>query len=192
MTPTPSAPQEDPVRPHTYDGIREYDKRLPNWWLYTLYLTMVFWVGYWGYYEWMHLGETGAQSVETALAKITAERLSVARLDDATLWKMSQTPAFVAAGQATFESNCVACHLATLRGKNETPTAIGPDLTDKLWIHGGHPTEVHATITNGVLVKGMPTWGPVLGAKKITEVAAYILSKHKEGEEIVLETAPKL
>lgn len=188
MTPTP--PPEDSLRPHSYDGIQEYDKRLPNWWLYTLYITIVFWVGYWGYYEWLHVGQNGAQRVERALAKIETDKLaSNTKLDDPTLWQMSRKPAFVDAGKATFNSNCVACHLATLRGKNESPTAIGPDLTDTVWLHGGRPTEIVATITNGVLVKGMPTWGPVLGQKKISEVAAYILSKHKEGEPITVDPA---
>ena len=190
MTPTPSNPSsEDPVRPHVYDGIQEYDKRLPNWWLYTLYLTIVFWVGYWAYYEWLRVGPTNAQVVDAAMAKIATERLSAAPIDDASLWKMSRNPTFVEAGKATFNSNCVACHLASLRGKGENPTAIGPNLTDTVWIHGGKPTEIYATITSGVSAKGMPTWGPVLGVKKITEVAAYVLSKHQEGEPIVLDPA---
>lgn len=178
-------PPEDPIRPHVYDGIQEYDKRLPNWWLYTLYATIVFWVGYWGYYEWLHLGKTGAQSADVALAKIQTDRLAAAKLDDPTLWKMSQNTAFVEAGKATFLANCAACHLATLRGKSESPAAIGPDLTDTTWIHGGKPTEVLGTVTNGVLTKGMPAWGPVLGAKKITELTAFILSYHHEGEPVV-------
>ena len=177
------------LREHSFDGIQEFDQRLPNWWLYTLYITIVFWVGYWGYYEWLRVGPTNTQVIDTAMAKIATERLSAAKLDDATLWKMSRDAAFVTAGKATFESNCVACHLASLRGKGENPTAIGPDLTDHVWIHGGKPTEIYTTITNGVLIKGMPTWGPVLGARKITEVAAYVLSKHQEGEEIVPDPA---
>ncbi|MBL9210070.1 MAG: c-type cytochrome [Opitutaceae bacterium] len=178
---------DDKFRPHTYDGIQEYDKRLPNWWLYTLYATIVFWVGYWSYYEWFRIGATGSETVTTEIARIEASRLSAAKLDDASLWQMSRNPEFVEAGRTTYVANCGACHLASLRGKAESPAAIGPDLTDTSWVHGGKPTEVYDLITKGVLTKGMPAWGPVLGAKKITEVTAYILSKHKEGEPIVIE-----
>ena len=37
MKPTPTPP-EDPIRPHVFDGIAEYDKRLPNWWLAILWV----------------------------------------------------------------------------------------------------------------------------------------------------------
>ena len=50
--------------------------------------------------------------------------------------------------------------------------------------------DVYNVITKGVLVKGMPTWGPVLGANKIAETVAYILSKHTENEPIEVESAP--
>jgi cytochrome c oxidase cbb3-type subunit 3 len=190
MKPTPPPPPEDPIRPHVFDGIQEYDKRLPNWWLYTLYLTIAFWVAYWGYYEWLRFGKDGPQEIAVAMAKIEADKLSVAKVDDAAFWKMSANPAFVEAGRATYNTNCVACHLPSLRGKGESAVAIGPDLTDTMWIHGGKPTEIHETITKGVLAKGMPAWGPVLGAKKITEITAYILSKHREGEPIEVAAAP--
>jgi cytochrome c oxidase cbb3-type subunit III len=183
----PTLPSEEPVRPHEFDGIQEYDKRLPNWWLYTLYITIVFWVGYWSYYEWLRAGPSGAQVVDASMAKIEAQRLASTKLDDASLWKMSQNPEVVATGREIFNTNCVACHLASMRGKGEVATAIGPDLTDTTWLHGGHPVEIYTTVTNGVLVKGMPTWGPVLGAKKIAAVVAYVLSKHKEGEPILLD-----
>ena len=189
MKPTPPNPPEDPIRPHVFDGIQEYDKRLPNWWLNTLYLTILFWVGYWAYYEWLRIGPTNEQVVDAALAKIETQRLSAAKLDDPSLWKMSQTADFVNAGKAVFDGNCAACHLASMRGKTENAGAIGPDLTDTIWVHGGTPVEVHDTITKGVIAKGMPTWGPVLGAKKITEVTAYILSKHQQGEPVQKDPA---
>ena len=187
MKPTPSIPPEDPIRPHVFDGIQEYDKKLPNWWLNTLYLTILFSIGYWGYYEWFHIGRTGEEVVASAMAKIESVRLSSAKLDDASLWKMSQNAALVDAGKAVYNANCAACHLASLRGKTENVAAIGPDLTDTKWVYGGSPVEVYDLITKGVLAKGMPTWGPVLGAKKIGEVTAFILSKHKEGEPVVRE-----
>ena len=191
MTPTPqNLPPEDSLRPHSFDGIQEYDKRLPNWWLMTLYVSIIFWVGYWSYYEWFHVGLNGPQSVAQAMAQIEAVKLANApTLDDASLWKMSRNPVFVAAGKATVESNCVACHFASLRGKSENPAAIGPDLTDTKWIRGGRPMDLYNTVTQGVLVKGMPTWGPVLGAKKISEAVAYILSKHQEGEPVEVDPA---
>ena len=184
---TPSKPEgEDSVRPHVYDGIQEYDKRLPNWWLYTLYITILFWIGYWGYYEWFHAGESNQQAIAGAMAKIESDRLATAKVDDASLWQMSRNATFVQAGKAVFDTNCAACHLASMRGKTESAAAIGPDLTDTTWIHGGKPTEILDLINKGVLTKGMPTWGPVLGTKKISEVTAYILSKHQEGEAIVI------
>ena len=190
MKPNPTPTPEEPIRPHVFDGIQEYDKRLPNWWLNTLYITIVFWVAYWAYHEWLHLGQSDVQIVESAMARIATERLSEAKLDDASLWQMSQNAAFRDAGKATFDTNCAACHLASLRGKSESPVAIGPDLTDTSWLHGGKPTEIHQLIMKGVLVKGMPAWESVLGAKKISEATAYILSKHQEGEPVILEQAP--
>ena len=185
MTPTPpTPPPEDAFRPHSYDGIREFDKRLPNWWLMTLYGSIVFWLGYWSYYEWFRVGPDGPRQVAQAMAVIDAAKLAATpSVDDASLWKMSRNPVFVEAGRATFNTTCASCHTDKLTG------AIGPNLVDHLWIHGGRPTEIYATATNGVLAKGMPAWAPVLGAKKVTEAVAYILSYHTEGEPIEKQDA---
>ena len=189
MSQNPNKNPGDPdVRPHVFDGIQEFNHRLPNWWLFTLYATIIFWVGYWSYYEWFRTAPEGKTALAVDLSRIEAEKLAASaatKIDDASLWAMSRNPVFIEAGKATFTANCVACHLASLRGKSESPTAIGPDLTDQIWIHGGLPTQVYKTVTEGVLVKGMPTWGPVLGPKRIVEVVAYVLSHHKEGEPIV-------
>ena len=171
--------EEDSLRPHSYDGIQEYDKRLPNWWLFTLYGAIVFAIAYWIYYHEFHIGLESGVAVEIQMSenKVLATRNASVLTDDL-LWHMSREPAVVESGKATFLANCASCHLPTLTGQ------IGPNLVDEFWIHGGHPLEVVKTINTGVLEKGMPTWGPILGQHKITEVAAFILSHHKEGEPI--------
>ena len=181
----PPSPPEDAFRPHSYDGIREYDKRLPNWWLWTFYVTIIFSVIYWLYYFTTGVGPDDPTALARELARIeTAKLEAVATLSDDALWKMSRNDSFVAAGRATFETTCATCHNVKLTG------GIGPNLLDQEWIHGGKPTEIFHTVTTGVPAKGMPTWGPVLGTKKITEVVAYILSHHTPGEPIVIVPSP--
>ena len=191
--PQPPSPQEpeDNLRPHTYDGIQEYDKRLPNWWLNTLYGTIAFAVVYWFVYHIARVVPTDGQQVSAEMAKIAAIKMasSIDVTNDELFWQMSTNAVFVEAGKQTFNSNCVACHLPSMRGKGENPSAVGPDLTDQVWIHGGTPKEIYNTASKGVLAKGMPSWEPVLGQKKTAEVVAYVLSRHKKGEPITIEGA---
>jgi cytochrome c oxidase cbb3-type subunit 3 len=175
MNPNKPAPEpgEDPIRAHVFDGIAEYDRRLPNWWLMTLYGGIVFAIIYW-----MATQHFNRSTDETRLAaelqRIEAEKIasSATALDAATLWKMSRNPVFVNAGRATYQSTCASCHGAALTG------GIGPSLVDAVWLHGGSPDNVLTSVNEGVLTKGMPAWGPVLGGKKISEVVAFILSNH--------------
>lgn len=180
--PKPPPPPEDPIREHTYDGIQEYDKRLPNWWLFTLYATIVFWLGYWFYYETSEIGPRDTAVLATELERIEAAKLAASAnlLDDATLWQMSRNSVFVQAGRATYNSTCASCHKESLRGAEDG--GIGASLVDGEWVHGGRPTEIFAVVDKGVLEKGMPSWGPIIGAKKTAEVVAYILSHHEEAK----------
>ena len=168
-------PGEDPVRAHVFDGIAEYDRRLPNWWLVTLYASIVFAILYWMVTQ--HFSRANDETRMAAeMQRIEAAKMAASANapDDATLWKMSRNPVFVEAGRATFMSTCASCHNAALTG------GIGPNLVDNEWIHGGKPTDLVHTVTEGVLAKGMPNWGPVLGGKKVSEVVAFILSHHQE------------
>jgi len=147
------------------DGIEEYDNPMPNWWVGMFYLTIIWAVAYVAYYHFI-----GRESYVKSLAAQVAE--AEARWPKSSqLATVEETPAAIAAGEAVYQANCVACHGAELQG------GIGPNLVDSTWIHGGKPDEIVATITNGVAAKGMPTWGPILGNEKIGEVAAYIISK---------------
>jgi hypothetical protein len=122
--------------------------------------------------------------VRDVFQAMEVDRVGNAKLDDTTLWNLSQNPAFVNAGKSTVMFNCVPCHLPSLRGKGESSEAFAPDLTDHHWIHGGRPSEVLQFITHGKPQIGMPGWGDIIGSKKVAEVAAYVLSKHQEGEPI--------
>ncbi len=165
--------QDGELRPHSYDGIQEYDKRLPNWWLFTLYGAIVFAAGYWAYFHWTDHMTPGWVRVKSQLEALTLASLKQGGPPTGSqLYSFSKDPVIVAAGEKTYLSTCAACHGADLKG------GIGQNLTDATWIHGGTPSDILNTINNGVLEKGMPQWGPLLGQKRMAEVVAYIISKN--------------
>jgi cytochrome c oxidase cbb3-type subunit 3 len=173
------------LRPHVYDGIQEYDQRLPNWWLFTLYITIVFFVGYWLAYYQFKLIDTDETRLNRSIATIDAARLKqFEAIDDAKLWAMSQDRAVVERGKSTFMTTCVACHGPDLMGKKNNPALPGPPLADQEWKFGHQPTEVLKLVRKGSpdLTQGMPPWEPVLGVSRVIDVTAFILSHHKEGE----------
>jgi cytochrome c oxidase cbb3-type subunit 3 len=178
---SPDAPLDDTLRTHSFDGIQEYDKRLPRWWLLTLYGAIAYAFVYWAYYHTYGLGASPARLLETEMAENAARAAQKSGvIDDGMLWKLSADPQAVSGGKATFDTICVACHKPDLTG------LIGPNLVDKEWIHGGKPMDAFKTVNEGVLAKGMPAWGPMLGRQKMSEVVAYIFSFHKPGEEVVI------
>jgi len=178
MTNKSDSPSGEPVRRHSFDGIQEYDNKLPNWWLTTFYGAIVFAICYWIYYAQTSIPPTDQALVTSELNRIQAAQFSAntEKLDDDGFWKMSRNPNVVAVGQKAYATNCASCHGEKMTG------GIGPNLLDKIWLHGGSPTAIYTTVTSGVAAKGMPTWGPVLGAKKISEVVAFIVSKHESDE----------
>ena len=183
--PSPHFPEEEKIRPHTFDGIQEFDKRLPNWWLNTLYGAIAFSIVYWFVYQIARVIPSDGAQVDAAMAQIAAVRMTSAFdvTDDAKFWEMSKNTVFVDAGKQTFNSLCATCHTVNLTG------AVGPNLVDHAWLHGGTPKEIYQTVNGGVTAKGMLAWGPVLGTRKTAEVVAYVLSHHAAGEPIEVQTS---
>ena len=152
---------------HEYDGIEEADNRLPMWWLWTFYGAIIFSVVYWFYYHEYEVGPDSMGEYQAALAEASGEGGEVSA---ELLTALAEDPDAVASGRDVWEKNCVVCHEAKGQGK------IGPNLTDAYWVHGGGAAEIHETIDKGVLTKGMPAWGTVLGARPVQEVTAFVLT----------------
>lgn len=150
---------------HVYDGIEEADNELPTWWLLTFYGAIVFSVGYWFAYHELEAVPLPAQEYAAALAAQAGDEVS-----PELLIAMADDPDAVAGGQELFGTHCEVCHRA--RGEGN----IGPNLTDPNWIHGGSPTDIHASIAEGRLENGMPAWGPTLGPQSVQRLTAFVLS----------------
>ncbi len=168
-----SSPEKDEIV-HRYGDIEEMDNELPKWWLYILYGSIVFAFGYWFHYQVFRSGESPTQAyareVEAARA-VEADRVRAAGvMSNEALLTLSRDTATVAKGKDVFAQTCVACHGANGGG------TIGPNLTDSAWIHGGAAQNVFATVRDGVIAKGMPVWGPQLGAERVQAVTAYVLT----------------
>ncbi len=159
-------PAPDTVLGHAAeaDGIEEYDNKLPNWWLWTFYFTIV--VGIWMMIDWHVLNDRTLADVYAAEVAAAEERfgdrVSLAPTD------ILITADTVAGGAALFAEHCVRCH-----GENATGY-IGPNLTDAVWIHGGTPAEIAYTIYEGVPRQSMPRWGPELGVENVALLAAFV------------------
>jgi cytochrome c oxidase cbb3-type subunit 3 len=159
---------------HEYDGIRELDNRLPPWWLYGFYITIIFAGIYLWRFHVSHTGPSSKQEYENAIAKADADIQEYLKkkgeaVDENTVKLMSGTDD-LAAGKVIFEKSCVTCHKATGGGD------VGPNLTDDYWIHGNKIGDVFKTIRYGI--NAMPQWQNQYSNKQIAQVASYVKSLH--------------
>lgn len=157
---------------HDYDGIREYDNPLPRWWTWIFWATVAFAVAYaWNPAGWFYTPRLAAyQQAMSAASKQFPQ--PTGGVDPAALHALERDAGALALGKTTFATYCAACHRADAGGM------IGPNLTDDYWLHGGTLTEIHTTVTNGVLEKGMPPWGKTLKPDQINAVVVYVNSLH--------------
>lgn len=164
------------LRDHVVDGIREYDQRLPMWWLVILFGIIAFAIIYWVVIDDRRFEGGFDPAIEAKLSELATKKLasSIDVTNDTLFHQMASNSSFVQAGQATFEANCIACHGKNLQG------GIGFNLVDEEWIHGSKPSEIYVSIAKGFPEKGMQPWESMLGQKRIAEVVAYVLSKNPD------------
>ncbi len=153
---------------HQYDGIQEYDNPLPRWWVILFWATIVFSLLYaFNLGVGIGPGRIAQYEADVAAAKAAAPPPAQAATPEQ-LAAMVTDAAAVEAGKTVFVTNCASCH------KPDGGGMIGPNLTDNAWIHGGTLPEIHTTIVQGVIAKGMPPWGTLLKPDQIDAVTAYV------------------
>jgi cytochrome c oxidase cbb3-type subunit 3 len=161
---------------HDFDGIRELDNHLPPWWKLLFIACVVWGFGYLLVYhvfnamplsmdeyqnELTEAGDQAKKLLASQPAAVIDENALVDKKDDAVLAK----------GKAVFIASCVPCHRNDGGGN-----AIGPNLTDPYWIHGGEIKSIYVTIKNGVVEKGMPMWGKAMSLEDVKSVAFFVMS----------------
>ena len=182
-----------PTVGHEWDGIEELDTPMPRWWLYILYATIVWGVGYTIFYpawpmidratagvlDWSSRGELRQElasesdrkaPLQLALARIPIERLP----DDSRLLQ-----AAVDGGRSAFKVHCVQCH-----GSGATGSKGYANLNDDDWLWGGNLQEIQATIDKGIRqpeldgthLSMMPAFGRdgLLQPAEIGDVVSYV------------------
>lgn len=159
---------------HNYDGIRELDNRLPPWWLYGFYITILFAGVYLWRFHVSHTGPSSQQELQYALAKAEEQKAAylkkaAANVDENSV-KLSTVAADLQAGQRIFQTTCAACHGKMGEG------LVGPNLTDDYWLHGGTVKDIFKVIKYGVPEKGMKSWKDDYSPLQIAQLSSYIKS----------------
>lgn len=158
---------------HNYDGIRELDNRLPPWWIYGFYGTIIFAAIYLWRYHVSHTAPLSKEeyeiAVQTADKKIQDYLKQKGESVDENTVSMLGT-ADITEGKRMFQISCITCHNEGGAGN------VGPNLTDDYWLHGGDIKSVFKTIRYGI--NAMPTWQNTYSNKQIAQLSSYVKSLH--------------
>jgi len=180
---------------HEWDGIKEYNKPLPRWWLWTFYATIVWGVLYSIAYPAWPLISSATPGIlgystrgevvediarfEDANAGINAQLASVELTEitsDPELNQYAQN-----AGAAVFRAWCSQCHGSGAAGVQASGY---PNLLDDDWLWGGDIENIHATIAHGIRNENdpdaryseMPVFGELLEEEEIAQAANYVMT----------------
>jgi cytochrome c oxidase cbb3-type subunit III len=195
---------------HTWDGIQELNNPMPRWWLWSLYATIIWGIGYTiAYPAWPLLtGSTQGVIGADERAEVAAE---IKRFDDANapmkaalvaadLGAIAGDEALrtyaVSSGSAVFKTFCAQCHgagAAGVEGKGY------PNLLDNDWLWGGDIEAIHTTISHGIRnttdpdarYSEMPKFGvdELLDKDQIGAVVEYVLQISGQEHDAALATA---
>jgi len=179
---------------HEWDGLKELNTPLPKWWLYTLYATILWAIGYWIIYPaWPSLtdytkgvlGYSSRAELAETMDRVRDSRSAwMARFETTAVGDIKKDAELftyaAAGGRAIFADNCAPCHAAGGSGG-----AGYPSLADDDWIWGGDIDSIYTTIRFGARgnhddtrTSDMPAFGTdeILDEQDIAAVADHVLS----------------
>jgi cytochrome c oxidase cbb3-type subunit III len=179
---------------HVWDGIKELNTPLPSWWLYVLYATILWSIGYWvvypaipliGDYTRGLLGYSSRGEVAEQMRLAAAARAQWNdQIDKLPVDQIAANPELltyaIAGGRAVFATSCTQCHGAGGQGAPGFPI-----LADDDWLWGGDLASIERTVRFGIRsghpeahLSEMPRFGidQILSTEQIADVSAYVLS----------------
>lgn len=192
MSRKPKIKQADPdTTGHSWDGIEEFNNPLPRWWLWTLYATIIWAIGYailypaWPLISRATPGLLGYSTRAEVAADIkTFEEANApieAKLVATSLDAIAADPELANytrnAGAAVFRINCAQCHGAGAGGAKGYP-----NLLDNDWLWGGSIDAIYTTVSHGIRnttdpdarFSQMPAFGEILSPDEISEVVNHV------------------
>ena len=169
---------------HEWDGIKELNNPLPRWWLWCLYLTIIWGIGYtiaypaWplingatsGLLGYSTRGEV-ARDIEQLEASNAALEQKLSNVEFAALGEDEALYHYaVSSGAAVFRNSCSQCH-----GSGAAGAKGYPNLLDDDWLWGGTFDDIVLTVRHGIRndtdddarFSQMPAYGEILEAGEI-------------------------
>lgn len=186
-----------PTRGHEWDGIKELNTPLPKWWVYVLYATIAFSIGYWVLFPaWPSLSTwsagllgytTRGRYEELAAAAASRHQVWIDRLRQKSVEQIASDPELLqyamAGGRSVFAVNCAPCHGAGGQGAPGYPV-----LADDNWLWGGTLAAIEQTVRYGIRsghgkarVSEMPRFGAdaMLQPQQIDDAAEFVLALNR-------------
>ena len=190
---------------HSWDGIKELNNPLPRWWLYTLYLCIIWAIGYTvAYPAWpMISGATAGVLGYSTRAEVAED---IARFDDANAEISAQLAAAdfntlsedddlmrfaTSAGGAVFRNNCAQWHGAGAAGAKGYPNLLDDD-----WLWGGDFENIGYTVRHGIRneedwdarYSQMTAFDEILSHDEIRAVVAHVRAISNQDHDAALAT----
>ena len=178
---------------HEWDGIEELDTPMPRWWLWTLYATIVWAIGYVILYPAWPMVHSATEGVLGWSSRGQLEQQMAARqmelepirqaLVSTDMRSLESNPDLmqqaIEGGRSAFKVHCVQCH-----GFGAAGSKGYPNLNDDDWLWGGDLETIEYTLTHGIRnpdhdqtrFSQMPAFGRdgILQSKEIQDLVSYV------------------